>query len=131
MKFCAAGDIIIGRRIAEGYIGYSELSPIINKADAKFFNLETTLNLEGECYASEVSGGTYLRTNPDVLEDIKKFGFNMTSFNNNHAMDFSFEGLLCTLDAVNKSGLVHRVPAEISPRLLRLNTLIRPQLESP
>lgn len=107
MKFCCAGDIIIGRRIADGYVGYDELSPIINEADAKFFNLETTLNREGECYASEVSGGTYLRTNPEVLDDIKKFGFNMTSFNNNHAMDFSFEGLLLTLDAVNKSGLVH------------------------
>ena len=107
MKFCAAGDIIIGRRIQDGYEGYSELCPIIESADASFFNLETTLNREGECFASEVSGGTYIRTNPEVLLDIKKFGFNMTSFNNNHAMDFSFEGLLLTLDAVNKSGLVH------------------------
>lgn len=107
MKFCAVGDVIIGRRIQSDYKGYEELAPIIESADAKFFNLETTLNHEGECYASEVSGGTYLRTNPEVLDDIKKFGFNMTSFNNNHAMDFSFEGLLSTLDAVNKSGLVH------------------------
>ena len=107
MKFCAAGDIIIGRRIQDGYEGFKELTPIIEQADARFFNLETTLNHEGECYASEVSGGTYIRTNPEVLEDIKKFGFNMTSFNNNHAMDFSFEGLLLTLDAVNKSGLIH------------------------
>lgn len=107
MKFCAVGDVIIGRRIQDDFAGYGELAPIINKADAKFFNLETTLNYEGECYASEVSGGTYLRTDPEVLEDIKKFGFNMTSFNNNHAMDFSFEGLLHTLENVNKSGLVH------------------------
>lgn len=107
MKFCAVGDIIIGRRIQKEYEGFSELAPIINQADAKFFNLETTLNREGECYASEVSGGTYLRTNPDVLDDIKNFGFNMTSFNNNHVMDYSFEGLLATLDAVNASGLVH------------------------
>jgi poly-gamma-glutamate synthesis protein (capsule biosynthesis protein) len=107
MKFCAVGDIIIGRRIQPDFAGYSELCPIINQADARFFNLETTLNYEGECYASQVSGGTYLRTDPEVLEDIQKFGFNMTSFNNNHVMDYSFEGLLHTLDAVNKSGLVH------------------------
>ena len=87
MKFCAVGDIIIGRRIQDDFVGYEELAPIINQADAKFFNLETTLNYEGECYASETSGGTYLRTNPEVLDDIKKFGFNMTSFNNNHVMD--------------------------------------------
>ena len=107
MKFCAVGDVIIGRRIQEDFAGFSELCPIIDQADAKFFNLETTLNREGECYASQVSGGTYLRTDPEVLDDIKKFGFNMTSFNNNHIMDYSFEGLLCTIDAVNKSGLVH------------------------
>lgn len=107
MKFTAVGDIIIGRRIPKDYKGYEELAPIINQGDAKFFNLETTLNREGECAASEFSGGTWLRTNPEVLEDIKKLGFNMTSFNNNHAMDFGMEGFLATLKAVDESGLVH------------------------
>ncbi len=107
MKFTAVGDIIVGRRIQDDFKGYEELTPIINQGDVRFFNLETTLHREGECYASETSGGTYLRTDPEVLDDIKKFGFNMTSFNNNHVMDFAFDGLLATLDAVNKSGLVH------------------------
>lgn len=107
MKFTAVGDIIIGRRIEEDFKGYSELEPIINQGDARFFNLETTLNYPGECFASQVSGGTYLRVVPEVLDDIKKFGFNMTSFNNNHVMDFSFGGLLSTLHAVEESGLVH------------------------
>lgn len=107
MKFTAVGDIIIGRRIQTDFEGYEELSNIINKGDMRFFNLETTLHREGECYASETSGGTYLRTDPEVLDDIKKFGFNTTSFNNNHVMDFAFDGLLKTLDAVNESGLVH------------------------
>lgn len=107
MKFSAVGDVIIGRRIQKDFKGYEELAPIIGQAEARFFNLETTLNREGECYASQISGGTYLRTDPEVLDDLKEFGFNMTSFNNNHAMDFSFEGLLLTLDAVEKSGLIH------------------------
>ncbi len=107
MKFTAVGDVIIGRRIQADFAGYNELAPIINQGDIRFFNLETTLNKEGECYASEASGGTWLRTNPEALDDVKKFGFNMTSFNNNHVMDFSFEGLLQTLDSVEKSGLIH------------------------
>ena len=49
MKFTAAGDAIIQRRIQEGYIGFSELTPFINQGDARFFNLETTLNYDGEC----------------------------------------------------------------------------------
>ena len=107
MKFTAVGDVIISRRIHEDYAGNQELAKIIRQGDVRFFNLETTLNKEGECYASQASGGTWLRTNPEVLDDVKKFGFNMTSFNNNHAMDFSFEGLLKTFESVEKSGLVH------------------------
>ena len=107
MKFTAVGDMIIQRRIQDTFEGFEELSPFIMQGDARFFNLETTLNHEGECCASQFSGGTYLRTNPEVLSDIQKFGFNMTSFNNNHALDFSYAGLDRTLDALNKSGLVH------------------------
>ena len=107
MKFTAVGDVIISRRIQEDFAGYQELARIIRQGDVRFFNLETTLNKEGECYASQESGGTWLRTTPDVLDDVKKFGFNVTSFNNNHAMDFSFEGLLKTLEGVEESGLVH------------------------
>lgn len=107
MKFTAAGDAIIQRRIQEGFAGLQEITPFVKRGDARFFNLETTLNREGECFASQFSGGTYIRTNPEMLEDMKKFGFNMTSFNNNHAMDFSYEGLAKTLEHLNHSGMVH------------------------
>ncbi len=107
MKFTAAGDMIIQKRIYPEYEGFKELGDFIKQGDARFFNLETTLNHTGEAYGGQFSGGTYIRTNPEVLEDIKPFGFNMTSFNNNHVLDFSYPGLICTLDAVNKSGLVH------------------------
>lgn len=107
MKFTAAGDAIIQRRIYDDFEGFSELAPFICQGDARFFNLETTLNHEGEARASQFSGGTYIRTNPEVLDDLKKFGFNMTSFNNNHALDFFYDGFEKTFDAVNKSGLVH------------------------
>ena len=107
MNFTAAGDAIIQRRIPNDFEGYSELAPFIEQGDARFFNLETTLCREGECFASQFSGGTYLRTVPEVLDDLKRFGFNMTTFNNNHAMDFSYDGLYKTLDALEQSGLIH------------------------
>lgn len=107
MRFTAAGDAIIQRRIQNDFKGYEELTSFITQGDARFFNLETTLNYEGECCSSQLSGGTYIRTNPEVLEDIKKFGFNMTNFNNNHAMDFSVGGFLKTAEYVKQSGLVH------------------------
>lgn len=107
MKFTAVGDMIIQKRIFSEYLGFDELAPFIKEGDARFFNLETTLNKVGETSASQFSGGTYLRCDPRVLEDLEPFGFNMTSFNNNHALDYFYDGLESTLDAVEKSGLVH------------------------
>lgn len=107
MKFTAAGDAIIQRRIHPDFAGYDELAPFINQGDAKFFNLETTLNREGDCPGAAVSGGTYIRTEPEVLYDLMEFGFNMTTACNNHLMDFSYEGLYDTIDALDESGLVH------------------------
>lgn len=107
MKFTAVGDMIIQQRVCKDYAGFDELAPFIMQGDARFFNLETTLTKADDVYVSQFSGGTYLRTDPAILEDIKPFGFNMTSFNNNHAMDFFYTGFASTLDAVEKSGLVH------------------------
>lgn len=107
MRFTAVGDALIQQRIPEDYKGFSELKPYIMQGDARFFNLETTLCREGECFASQFSGGTYLRANPEVLDDLQKFGFNITTFNNNHAMDFSYGGLISTLECLKKSGLIH------------------------
>lgn len=107
MKFTAAGDMIIQKPIYPGYEGFDALADFIKQGDARFFNLETTLNHEGETCASQFSGGTYIRTDPEILKNIKPFGFNMTSANNNHALDFSYGGLLATIDALDSSDLVH------------------------
>ena len=102
MKFTAAGDALIQRRIYDEYEGFERIREYIEKGDARIFNFESTLNYEGECFASQFSGGTYVRTEPEVFGDCLGFGFNMTSFNNNHAMDFSYEGLLKTREYINE-----------------------------
>ncbi len=107
MKFTAAGDAIIQRRIHADFQGYEELAPFIKQGDARFFNLETTLNREGSCPGAALSGGTYIRTEPEVLYDLMDFGFNMTTACNNHLLDFSYEGLYDTIEALDESGLVH------------------------
>ena len=107
MKFTAVGDILVQKRIPETYEGFEEIKAFIEQGDARFFNLETTLNYEGECFASQFSGGTYIRTNPEMYYDTLRYGFNMVTANNNHAFDFSFEGFARTLETLNESGIVH------------------------
>lgn len=107
MKFTAAGDALLQQRIPENYAGFAKIRDFIEQGDARFFNLETTLNYEGECFASQFSGGTYVRTVPEGFGDLLAYGFNMTSFNNNHTMDFSYEGMLKTIEAVDAYEVVH------------------------
>ena len=103
MKFTVAGDMLIQRRIPSDYEGFSEIKQYIEKGDARFFNLETTVT-HGECFANQYNGGSYLTVTPDALCDAKRFGFNMLSFANNHSMDFSHDGLMETKRAVDEAG---------------------------
>ena len=103
MKFTVAGDMLIQRRIPADYEGFEEVKRYIEKGDVRFFNLETTLT-RGEYFANQYSGGSYLTVVPEVLDDVKSFGFNILSFANNHTMDFSHEGLMATKRAVDEAG---------------------------
>lgn len=123
MKFTAAGDALLQQRMPQNYEGFAEVRDFIGRGDARFFNLETTLNYEGECFASQFSGGTYVRTNPEGFGDLLEYGFNMTSFNNNHAMDFSYDGLLKTLEVIDsydvvQAGVGRNLDEAAAPRYL-------------
>ena len=103
MKFTVAGDMLIQRRIPSDYKGFNEVKQYIEKGDARFFNLETTLG-NMDFFANQYNGGSYLMTTPAVLDDAKRFGFNLLSFANNHTMDFSHDGLMSTKKAVDEAG---------------------------
>ena len=104
--FSVAGDMLIQRRIPRESTGFGPVSAQLKKADARYFNLETTL-LRGDYYGNQYNGGSYLRADPAVLEDARAYGFNMLSFSNNHAMDFGHEGLVATKQAVDEAGFVN------------------------
>lgn len=105
MKFTAVGDVLIQKRLPGEYEGFQEIKSIIEKGDFRFFNLETTVN-SGEFYASQFCGGSYLRVEPEVLDDVGKMNFNVVSICNNHSLDFSYGGLQNTMKEVKKRGWI-------------------------
>ena len=107
MKFTAVGDFLIQKPYKTPYEGFEKIKEFIARGDFRFFNLETTLNEEGSCYASQHSGGSYLRVDPCALDTAKSYGFNVLTNNNNHAFDFEINGFLSTLKCLDKSGLVY------------------------
>ena len=103
MSFTAAGDMLVQRRLPQNYPGFDEISAEIAKGDMRFFNLETTLH-NYESYGSQYNGGSYLCAPPETLDDVRRFGFNITSFANNHTLDFSYGGVEKTLEHLRKAG---------------------------
>ncbi len=106
MTFAVAGDMLVQRRIHKDTEGVKEIREYLLSTDARFVNLETTLH-NGEQYANQFNGGSYLRADPNVLEDVIHYGFNMLSFANNHSMDFDRWGLMATKEAVDKFQIVN------------------------
>ena len=101
-KCTAAGDAMVFRRFAE-YEGFGELKEFIEKGDFRYLNLETTVHDFETCGAA-LSGGSWFCAEPEVLNDMHRYGFNILTTANNHSHDYGIEGLLKTLEYVKKSG---------------------------
>ena len=104
--FIATGDAFMTRRLPEGgYPGFAQLQEIINRHDVKFNNLEITIhNQEG--YPAVVSGGTWAMAEPEILDDLKKFGFNLYNTANNHSGDYSCGGVLATMKYLRERDMI-------------------------
>ena len=95
--FIATGDSFMTRRLGvDAYEGFEEISNIIKSYDVKFNNIEFTAhNKEG--YPNAVSGGTWAMSEPEILDDLKRYGFNIYNTANNHSLDYGHDGLLATI----------------------------------
>ena len=69
MSFAAAGDMLIQRIIPTDYEGFDKVSQHISRADAKFFNLETTIH-RGGYYGNQFNGGSNLRADPKYSKNL-------------------------------------------------------------
>lgn len=106
MSFVAAGDFLASRLVPMDCEGFQDITEYLSRADARFFNLETTLH-RGGIPGNQFAGGSNHRSDPKVLKLAESFGFNMTSFANNHTFDYGYEGLEATLQELEKTDMVH------------------------
>lgn len=104
MKCTAAGDAMVFRRLPGIYDGFPEVTEFIRRGDFRFVNLETTVH-NFENFGAAESGGSWLCAPPEILEDLKQFGFNILTTANNHSMDYSHVGLEKTLENIRRAGL--------------------------
>ncbi|MFB5664120.1 CapA family protein [Alteribacillus sp. HJP-4] len=106
ITFSAAGDCFITRRLPQGDSNAEALKHILLQGDVRFANLEvTTHRREGS--PSAFSGGTWAMADPEVLDDLAYYSFNMLNGATNHTLDYLYGGMLATEQHVQDRGFVY------------------------
>jgi poly-gamma-glutamate synthesis protein (capsule biosynthesis protein) len=102
-----AGDTMLTRRLTpfkeEKFLALREL---LRGVDAAFVNLEGTVHDWNEGTPG-ITQGTFMTTEPKLLEDLKWLGINLVSCANNHAFDYGEDGVLANLRHLDRAGIAH------------------------
>jgi len=110
MTCSAVGDMLLQFMLPlgneEGYEGFAPVRDFIRQADFCFGNLETTVH-NYECPPAHIGGGGYLCAEPRTLDVLKAYGLNILSTANNHALDFTQEGTVRTVEHLDAAGFAH------------------------
>lgn len=101
------GDSMLTRRLSVfGEEGYSALVNLLKGADAAFTNLETTVHRWDEG-SPGITQGTFMTTDPRLLEELQWLGIKIVSCANNHAFDYGEGGVLATIQHLDEAGVSH------------------------
>lgn len=102
-----AGDTMLTRKLTpfkeEKFL---QLREILRGADASFVNLEGTVHTWDEGTPG-ITQGTFMTTDPKLLDDLKWLGVNLVCCANNHAFDYGEDGVLANLKHLDAAGLAH------------------------
>lgn len=80
-----------------------DIRPQLSDADIVIANLESPLLDTGV----EIQGKCLLRGSPEWVKALKNAGITIVSLANNHVMDYGQEGLLNTIESLNKAGIYY------------------------
>jgi len=110
LSIIAVGDIMMGTTYPEirlppndGKDIFSNISEILKISDLTLGNLEGPLTDLGECTKKIEKGKVYaFKTPPHYAEYLFNAGFDFVNLKNNHINDFGPEGLISTINALEK-----------------------------
>ena len=106
ISIAVVGDAMISRRMrAFRELHFLKLVDIIRNADVSIANLEFLFHDYESSW--EWTRGTYTRSDPKNLNELKWMGFDAVLTANNHAYDFSEGGFLTTLRHLEDVDLPH------------------------
>ncbi len=109
INLVATGDSLITMKMSvHSEPEFLEMVELIRSADVAFTNFEMLVHdYAGNAYPAAQSGGTYMRAEPYIIDEIKWMGFDIVSIANNHSLDYMYGGLFKTKEHLDEAGLPH------------------------
>jgi poly-gamma-glutamate synthesis protein (capsule biosynthesis protein) len=102
-----AGDTMLTRKLTPFKEKcFLQLREILRNVDVAFANLEGTVHTWDEGTPG-ITQGTFMTTDPRLLDDLKWFGINIVSCANNHAFDYGEGGVLANIKHLDDAGIAH------------------------
>jgi len=109
-SFAAVGDLIQTQPVATATTrGLAEAIALLQSATVAFGNFESSAidmrSFTG--YPQAEFGGLWVRSEPAVIADQKRMGFDIVARANNHSTDWGLEGMRETDRRLDRAGIVH------------------------
>ena len=112
MQILFAGDVMLGRLVnkvlanAQFTYVWGNTIDIIKRADFSLINLECAVSSNGKEW-NKTFKVFHFRANLDAIQVLNSASIDYVSLANNHILDYDVEGLLDTLDILDKNNISH------------------------
>jgi poly-gamma-glutamate capsule biosynthesis protein CapA/YwtB (metallophosphatase superfamily) len=108
LRLAAVGDCLIGRRVSTlRDPGFLDLVKLLRGADCTWGNCEVVfVDSQNVCKTHKVID-PHVRCETWGADELRFMGINLMGTANNHTMDFGDEGLLSTLESLDRVGIAH------------------------
>lgn len=109
MRIALGGDTMLGRLVADAARARGSdypleaIAPVFHAADLAVVNLECAITSHERQW--EGSKAFYFRAEPPAAAALARAGVDVVNLANNHALDFGREGLLETIDLLDRAGV--------------------------
>src|SRR5580658_7115766 len=103
------GDIMMTRSVSVfREPEYMKMRDMLNAADIVFANFEANAHpyLE-DAQQQRNGGGSYVTTEPQLLNDLKWLGVKMVASGSGHADDYGVKGIFDTMRYLDEAGIAH------------------------
>lgn len=106
----ATGDFISQPELSEKAVrdgGFGDimgaLGPIVSSADVAICHMETPIAAPGDPW----TGFPIFNAPPSLLDEARDLGYDSCSTASNHTLDYGWDGLVRTLDGLDRAGIKH------------------------